>query len=126
MIKKSLGKLANTQGRILHMTEDSISIVNVTRREVSDNRHKMIISNLKVFVVSMVNATKGLDKRVSRLEILKHRYWLYKIMIDKLGKYFLDVRMTLSYLELQLNLSPVGHSSLSIIAPHDLSSDAPG
>ena len=40
-------------------------------------------------------------------------------MVDKLGKYFLDVRMALSYLELQLNLS-VGHLSPSIIAPHDL------
>ena len=40
-------------------------------------------------------------------------------MVDKLGKYFFDVRMALSYLELQLNLS-VGHLSLSIIAPHDL------
>ena len=41
-------------------------------------------------------------------------------MVDKLGKYFLDVRMALSYLELQLNLLSVGHLSPTIIAPHDL------
>ena len=59
VIRKALGKLANTQGRILHMIEDSISIVNVTRREVSDNRHKIneLISSLKNIVVSMVNWT---------------------------------------------------------------------
>ena len=95
VIRKALGKLANTQGRILHMIEDSISIVNVTRREVSDNRHKIneLISSLKNIVLSMVNAKQRLDKRVSRLEILTYRYWLYKIMVDKLGKYFLEVRM---------------------------------
>ena len=122
VIKKALGKLANTQGRILHMIEDSISIVNVTRRELSDNRQKIneLISSLKGIVVSMANATQGLDKRVSRLEILTHRYWLYKIMVDRLRKYFLDIRMALSYLELQLNLLSVGHLSPSIIAPQDL------
>ena len=122
VIRKALGKLANAQGRILHMIEDNISIVNVTRREVSDNRHKIneLISSLNSIVVSMVNTTQGLDKRVSRLEILTHRYWLYKIMVDKLVKYFLDVRMALSYLELQLNLLSVGHLSPSIIAQHDL------
>ena len=64
VIRKALGKLANTQGRILHMIEDSISIVHVMRREVSDNRHKIneLISSLKNIVVSMVNATRGLDK----------------------------------------------------------------
>ena len=103
------------------MIEDSISIVNVPKREVSDNKHKIneLISSLKSIVVSMVNATQGLDKRVSRLETLTHRYWLFKIMVDKLGKYFLDVRMALSYLELQPSLS-VGHVSPSIIAQHDL------
>ena len=56
----------------------------------------------------MANATQGLDKRVFRLEILR-----------EFEKYSLDVRMGLSYLELQLNLS-VDHLSPSIIAPHDL------
>ena len=122
VIRKVLGQLANTQGRILHMIEDSISIVNVTRREISDNRRKIneLISSLISIVVSMVNATQGLDKRVSRLEILTHRYWLFKIMVDKLGKYFLDVRIALSYFELQLILLSVGHLSPSIITPHDL------
>ena len=80
MIKMSLSKLANTQGRILHVMVDSIPIVNVTRRKVSNNRHKIkeLISNLKGIV----------DKRVSRLEILTHGNWLYKIMVDRLGKYF--------------------------------------
>ena len=104
------------------MIEDSISIVNVTRCEVSDSRHKIneLISSLKNIVISMVNATQGLDKQVSTLEILTHRHWLYKIMVDKFGKYFLGVHMALSYLELQLNLLSVGHLSPSIIAPHNL------
>ena len=40
-------------------------------------------------------------------------------MVDKLGKYFLDFCMALTYLELQLNFL-VGHLSPSIITPHDL------
>ena len=68
----------------------------------------------------MVNATQGLDKRVARLEILTHRYWLYKIMVEGLRKYLLDVHMALSYLELQLNLLSIGHLSPSIIALCDL------
>ena len=49
VIRKALGILANTQGRILHMIEDSISIVNVRRHQVSDYRHKIneLISSLK-------------------------------------------------------------------------------
>ena len=66
----------------------------------------------------MANATQGLDKRVARLEILTHRYWLYRIMAEGLRKYLLDGHMAWSYLELQLNLS-IGHLSPTIIAPRD-------
>ena len=67
------------------MIEDSISIVNVMGCEVSDNRYKInkLISSLKTIVVSMVNAIQGLDKQVSKLEILMHRHWLYKTMVDR-------------------------------------------
>ena len=56
--------------------EDGISMVNVTRRAMSDNMHKIneLIVNLKGIVVPMANATQGLDKRVARLEILTPRY----------------------------------------------------
>ena len=41
VIERALGKLANTQGRIVHKIENSISIINVTRSEATDNRHKI-------------------------------------------------------------------------------------
>ena len=65
VMKRSLRKLANTQGRILHMIEYSISIINVTRSGVIDNRHKInkLITSLKSIAGSMVNATQGLDKQ---------------------------------------------------------------
>ena len=119
---RALGRLTNTQGWLLHVMEDSVSEINFTRRALSDNRHKIneLIVNLRGIVVSMANATQGLEKRVARLEILTHRYWLYKIMVEELRKYLLDVHMALSYLELQLNLLLISHLSPSIIAPHDL------
>ena len=102
VISRALTRLTNTQGRLLHVMEDSISVINVTRRAVSDNRHKIneLIVNLRDIVVSMANATQDLDKQVARLEILTHRFWLYKIMVEGLRKYLLDVHMALSYLEL--------------------------
>ena len=102
VISRELGRLINTQGRLLHVMEDSVSMINFTRRAVSDNRHKIneLIVNLRDIVVSMANATQGLDKRVARLEILTHRFWLYKIIVEGLRKYVLDVHMALSYLEL--------------------------
>ena len=95
VISRALGRLTNTQGQLLHVIEDSISVINVTRHAVSDNRHKInkLIVNLRGIVVSMANATQGLDKRLARLEILTHRYWLYKIMVEGLRKYLLDVHM---------------------------------
>ena len=41
VISRALGRLTNTQGWLLHVMEDSISMINVTRRAVSDNRHKI-------------------------------------------------------------------------------------
>ena len=48
VISRALGRLTNTQGQLLHVMEDSISMINVTRRAVSDNRHKIneLIVNL--------------------------------------------------------------------------------
>ena len=122
IISRELARLTNTQGRLLHVMEDSISVINVTRHAVSDNRRKInkFIVNLRGIVVSMANVTQGLDKRVAKLEVLTHRYWLYKIMVEGLRKYLSDVHMALSYLELQLNLLSIGHLSPSIIALHDL------
>ena len=111
VIKMALGKLANTQGQIVYVIEDSAPVINVAKSEVIDNRCKInkLISNLKSIVGSTVNAMQGLEKRLSKMEILTHGYWLYKIMVDRLRKYFLDICMALSFQELQFNLLSVGH-----------------
>ena len=60
VISRALGRLTNTQGRLLHVMEDSISMINVIRRAVSDNRHKINeLVNLKGMVVSMAKTTQG-------------------------------------------------------------------
>ena len=38
VISRALARLTNTQGRLLHVMEDSVSVINVTRHAVSDNR----------------------------------------------------------------------------------------
>lgn len=101
--------------------KDSISIVNLTRYEIKDNRKKIneLTEGPRNIVSSVANETKRLGRRVSHLEILTHKYWLYKMLVDRLRDYFLDVHLSLNHLELQLNLLSLGHLSPSIIALPD-------
>ena len=72
VIKRTLGKLANTQRWIVHMTEDSIPIITDARNEITSHKINELITSLKSIVGSMVNAMQSLDKSVSRLKILIH------------------------------------------------------
>lgn len=91
VVQEAVKELDKTQAHMLHIVKDSISIVNLTRHEVRDNREKIneLIEGLRSIVPSVANETKGLGRRVSRLEILTHRYWLYKMLVDRLRDYFL-------------------------------------
>lgn len=96
--------------------------MNVTRGKMEKNRDKInkLISSLRSIMASVINVTEKLDRQVSQLEVLTHRYWLHKMMVDILKKYSLSVHLLVNRLDLQLNSLSVGHLSPSIITPHKL------
>ena len=121
-VEKAVQRLKDTQKGTLHLIEDSITIINITRDEVGQNRHKIntLIGKLGGTLTYLNRTLIPLERNVNEMRESAHVYWHYNLLMNKLLNSFTDVRRALDFLEFQLNLLAKGQLTPSIISPHRL------
>lgn len=70
VIRGSINNLAVNQEKVIHVVEESLTILNTTRVEVAENRQAIndLIGALSVLNTKMQNATDRLYKEVMKLD----------------------------------------------------------
>ena len=122
LVRKAINSLQGAQKDVVHIVEDNISIINITRREVDKNRHTIngLIGSMKSVVSSIDKRMSPIQRRLSGLESLLHGYWHYRLVVDKLRKFLADIEGALDRLEFQLNMLSVGQLAPSVVTPRRL------
>ena len=66
IICSGVSRLAKSQEEIAHVVDENISVINITRVEMSENRHALnkIIGSLANLDVKLGNITQALEKEV--------------------------------------------------------------
>lgn len=121
-IRKNIASLAQNQEQIIHVVEDSITVLNMTRAEVSENRQA---------IMELVRSIHGLDSKLATIadalqkQIYENKYFLemyfqLDLIINELKDMLQNGLFYLENLKTQLNFLSLGRLSMSSISPRNL------
>ena len=121
-IRVQVDNLAQNQKEMAHVVDESISVINVTRVEMAENRqtiNKLIVS-LRVLNYKLKNITQDLEREVFQVGQLVQLYLQLDAIIQTARRTIGQANAYMEHLQLQLNMLSLGHLSPSIITPRTL------
>ncbi len=118
-IQIHVNQLQESQKTVIHVLQNSLSILNVTQQHISENRHSI---NTLIFTL------KQLDEKIrsthERIQAMTHaiqdyavNYNSLKIIIDELRQAVLHASLHLEAFKTQLNMLSTGRLFPSLISP---------
>ena len=121
-IKESVKKLADSQQTIIHVVEKAISVLDISRVQITENRRAItgLIVALQQIDGKLSKLTAAIEKQVKELENFIEMYLQLDLIIDEVKQMTQRAMFFLENLRLQLNLLSLGHLSPSIISPTNL------
>ncbi|ESO96062.1 hypothetical protein LOTGIDRAFT_160045 [Lottia gigantea] len=122
VIRSNIDKLANNQQAIQHVVAESLSILNVSRLHISENRQQvnLLSDSLRNLDIKIKNVVRQFKKKLVSLEGFLHLYLRMKLVLDDLKNMYLRAEMYASEIKLQLNMLSLGHLSPSVLTPGSL------
>ena len=121
-INRNIKALAGNQKQIIHDLDVSLSVLNLTRMQVSENRRSimdliMVVQKLdrKIFDLQQVFSAKFV-----RLEQFVHTYLQFQMILDEIKQTTQDAVFYLESLKSELNMLSMQHLSTNTISPKDL------
>ncbi|KAK6183155.1 hypothetical protein SNE40_010686 [Patella caerulea] len=123
-IKHNVKKLYKNQESIIHVVDQSLSILNVSRIEISKNRASInsLILNLKQFELQFQGLVANLTNEVTLIKNFLSLDYKLKFILDELKHLTLQCLRYVEYFNDQLNMLSLGHISPSVLKPADLKS----
>ena len=121
-INRNIKALASNQQQIIHDLDVSLSVLNLTRMQVSENRRS--IMDLIIVVQKLDSKIRKLEQtfeqKFVRLEQFIHTYLQFKMILDEIRLTTQDAVFYLENLKSELNMLSMHHLSTSTISPKDL------
>ena len=121
-INRNIKALAGNQKQIIHDLDVSLSVLNLTRMQVSENRRSImdliiVVQKLdrKIFDLQQVFSAKFV-----RLEQFIHTYLQFQMILDEIKQTTQDAVFYLESLKSELNMLSMQHLSTNTISPKDL------
>ena len=121
-INRNIKALAGNQKQIIHDLDVSLSVLNLTRMQVSENRRSImdliiVVQKLerKIFDLQQVFSAKFI-----RLEQFVHTYLQFQMILDEIKQTTQDAVFYLESLKSELNMLSMQHLSTNTISPKDL------
>ena len=118
-LKHNVVQLRNNQKTIIHVVEHSISILNMTRHEVSENR--IAINNLITVQNNLESHLKFITGRIEKqLHELQNYAVLYNqitLVINQIKEIIVMSDRRIDFIRRQLNMLSIEHLSPEIITP---------
>ena len=115
--------LHRNQEDIVHVVEQSLTVINTSKIEISENRHAInnLITAVHTIDSKLVNITRLLRQDIQQVEYFLTQYLHLDLIAQELHQL---IQKAATYLEhiinLQLNMLSLGHLSPSVISPTNL------
>ena len=121
-VRKNVTTLSANQQEIAHILEDSISILNTSRVQISENRDNIneLSETLLQLDGKLDKITRTFENQVVKLEEFVQIYLQLDLMIVQVKGMIINGRMYMEHLSSQLDMLSLGHVSPSIITPKNL------
>lgn len=121
-IRRNIKNLANNQRQIMHVVQESISILNMSRIEIAENRQA---------IIDLITSLHGLDDKLEMLvsdirkEIRETRYFIemylkLDLILAEIKDMLQNAMFYLEHLRTQLNFLALGKLNPSTISPSNL------
>ena len=121
-INRNIKALASNQQQIIHDLDVSLSVLNLTRMQVSENRRSLM--DLIIVVQKLDNKIRKLEQTLEqkfvRLEQFIHTYLQFKMILDEIRLKNQDAVFYLENLKSELNMLSMHHLSTNTTSPKDL------
>ena len=121
-VNRNVNILARNQKRVIHDLKACMSVLNLTRVQVIENRRS--IMDLIIVVQRLDREISALEeqfeKKIGRLEQFLHTYLQFKLILDEIRLMTQDAMFYLENLKLELNMLSLQHLSTNTISPSNL------
>ena len=121
-INRNIKALASNQKQIIHDLDVSLSVLNLTRMQVAENRRSImdLIVVIQKLDVKVLELGQLLEQKFARLEQFIHTYVQFKMILDEIRLTTQDAVFYLENLKSELNMLSMHHLSTSTISPKNL------
>lgn len=121
-IDRNIDILSDNQDKIIHDLDVSLSILNMTRMQVSENRRSIIdlivcVQKLDRKILELQNSIEG---KFTRLEQFIHTYLQFRMIFDEIKLTVQNAIFYLENLKSELNMLSLNHLSVDTISPYNL------
>ena len=121
-INRNIKALASNQKQIIHDLDVSLSVLNLTRMQVAENRRSImdLIVVIQKLDAKVVELGLLLEQKFARLEQFIHTYLQFKMILDEIRLTTQEAVFYLENLKSELNMLSMHHLSTSTISPKNL------
>ena len=121
-INRNIKSLASNQNWIIHDLDVSLSVLNMTRMQVTENRRSImdLIVVIQKLDRRIMKLQEIIDKKFIRLEQFVHTYLQLNMILDEIGLTTQDAVFYLENLKSELNMFSLQHLATNTISPKDL------
>ena len=122
VIRSNVNKLAKNQEEISRVVQESLSIINTSRVQISENRQAIynLITDIAQIDERLNSVTEELSKQIQELEAFISTYLQIDVVVEEIKQVISRVMMYLEHLQLQLNMLSLGRLAPSAITPQNL------
>ena len=122
VIRSNVNKLAKNQEDISPVVRESLSIINTSRVQISENRQAVnnLITDIVQIDERLNSVTEELSKQIQELEAFISTYLQIDVVVEEIKQVISRVMMYLEHLQLQLNMLSLGRLAPSTITPQNL------
>lgn len=121
-INRNIKSLASNQEKIIHDLDVSLSVLNLTRLQVAENRRSImdLIIVVQKLDRKMQKLQEVFDRKFSRLEQFIHIYLQFQLILEEIKSTIQDAVFYLENLKSELSMLSMHHLSTNIISPKNL------
>lgn len=121
-INRNINILAKNQEQIVHDLDMSLSILNMTRIQVSENRRSImdLIICIQKLDEKILKLQGDLERKFTRLGQFIHTYLQFQMIFDEIKMTIQNAIFYIGNLKTELNMLALNHLSTSTISPGDL------
>ena len=121
-VRRAIRELSRNQLDIMHILEEQISILNVSRAQIAENSIAILdlVKCVNLFDLRLSELKNAIEKRFEKVETFVNLYVQMDLIISGIKYAILRANVYLENLRLELNMLSLNHLSPSVITPINL------